>query len=185
MAQAGDVIENPVTGEKVVFLQTGAETQGQLLRFDISVEPGGFVAAEHVHPSQAEHFFVREGELCLRRQGEEQRYRAGEEATIPPGTPHVWWNSGSSELHVTVELRPASRFDSFLTSLFALARDGRTNARGVPNVLQLAVMMQEYDDVIYPSRPPRALQKVLFAVLAPIGRGLGYQADHPYPEGKT
>ncbi len=179
MMQERDVIANPVTGEKVVFLQTGGDTGGELLQFDMFVEPGGAVAAEHVHPSQTEQFIVKKGELCLQNGGNEEMYNAGDETTIPPGTSHVWWNSGSSELHVRVELRPASRFDAFLRSLFALAQDDKTDAQGLPNTLQLAVMMQEYADVIYPSSPPRSLQKILFAVLAPIGRALGYEAHYP------
>ena len=146
------------------------------------VKAGGFAAAEHIHPGQTEHFLVKEGELCLSKNGEKQQYVQGEEATIPPGTPHVWWNSGDGELHVRVDFRPAGRFRDFLTSLFALAQDDQTDEKGMPGLLQLAVMMQEYDDVIYPSSPPRPLQKVLFAILAPIGRWLGRRADHPYPE---
>lgn len=180
--QVWDTIENPVTGEKLVFRQTGDETQGELLEFDIFAEPGASPAAEHIHPAQTEHFTVQKGELSLRRLGEEQLYRKGEEATIPPGTPHTWWNSGDTELHVRVELRPAGRFRSFITSFFALARDDKTDEEGMPNLLQTAVMVEEYDDSIYPSSPPRPLQKILFAILAPIGRLLGYQADHPYPE---
>ncbi|MDX1689306.1 MAG: cupin domain-containing protein, partial [Candidatus Promineifilaceae bacterium] len=144
---AEDVIKNPVTGEKAVFRQTGEETDGQLLRFDMFAEPGGFVAAEHIHPAQTEHFVVKEGELRLRKHEEERTYQAGEEATIPPGTPHVWWNDGESELHATVEIRPADRFDAFLTSFFALAQEGKTDEQGMPNLLQLAVMMEEFDDV--------------------------------------
>lgn len=184
MPKAGDVIENPVTGEKMVFRQTSAETQGQLLQFDMFVEPGGFPTTEHIHPSQDEHFRVNAGELRLRSQDQEQLYHAGEETTIPAGTPHIWWNSGDSELHATVELRPAGRFASFITSLFALAQDGKTNKEGMPNLLQTAVLMQEYGDAIYPSSPPRPVQKILFAILAPVGRALGYRPDHPYPKTK-
>lgn len=127
MPEVGDVIENPVTGEKIVFRQTGAETQGELLPFDMYVEPGGFPTTEHVHPSQTEHFHVKAGQLCLQREGEQEVYREGEEASIPPGTPHMWWNTGSRELRATVKLRPAGRFASFITSLFALAQDDKTN----------------------------------------------------------
>ena len=182
MVSAGDVIENPVTGEKLVLRQTGAETEGRLLKFDMVVEPGGFPTTEHVHRSQAEHFRVKQGELRLQREGEERVYRAGEEATIPAGTPHMWWNSGDSELQAVVELRPAGRFASFITSLFALAQAGKTGDEGMPNLLQLAVMMDEYEDTIYPASPPRPVQKMVFAILAPIGRWLGYRADYPYSE---
>ncbi|MDX1614939.1 MAG: cupin domain-containing protein [Candidatus Promineifilaceae bacterium] len=177
----GTEIENPITGERIVFRQTPEETDGRLLKFDIMVEPGGFPTTEHVHPAQSEHFEVNSGRLRLQQAGEETVYEAGEEATIPPGTPHMWWNSSQRQLEATVELRPAGRFASFITSLFALAQAGRTDDQGMPNLLQLAVLMGEYGDSIYPSSPPRPIQKALFAVLAPIGRALGYRADYDYP----
>ncbi|HLT47479.1 MAG TPA: cupin domain-containing protein [Rubricoccaceae bacterium] len=181
MAAPGDVIENPVTGERVVFLQTGEQTGGALLQAELFVRPGGFVAAEHVHPLQEERFAVRAGTLMLRVAGRERRLVAGEAATIPPGTPHVWWNDGAEELHVLVELRPAGRFDRFLETFFALAHAGKTDRRGLPNLLQMAVSLRTYGDTIYPASPPRAVQRVLVALLAPVGRLLGYEADCPYP----
>lgn len=179
------MLDNPITGERVIFLQTGNETEGQLLQIDISVRPGGFVAAEHVHPLQEERFLIKAGQITLRIDGNEQHCTAGDEVTIPAGTAHVWWNSGNEELRVVVELRPAGRFDHFITSFFALAHAGKTNARGLPrNPLQFAVMFRAYSDVIYGARPPLAVQKVVFAVLDPVGRFLGYQADVPYPGSK-
>lgn len=182
MAIAGDVIVNPVTGEKIVFLQTAAEAAGERLEADLFVKPGGFVAAEHVHPHQEERFTVHVGTIRLRIGGEERIYGSGEGATVPAGTPHVWWNAGEDELSVRVELRPAGRFEEFVTSFFALAQAGETNAKGMPNLLQLAVIAREYRDVIYPTQPPQIVQKVLFGILAPVGRLLGYTADVPYVE---
>ncbi len=49
MAKAGDIIENPATGERITFLNTTQETNGELLRFEY-VLPPGFTIAEHVHP---------------------------------------------------------------------------------------------------------------------------------------
>ena len=50
MARAGDVIEHPVTGERITFLQTAESTNGELLRLELAVGPRGFVAAPHIHP---------------------------------------------------------------------------------------------------------------------------------------
>ena len=66
------VIENPATGEKITFIRTGKDTDGQLLMFDICVSPEGFVTAEHIHPNQTEHFVVHEGTLCLKNKGKEK-----------------------------------------------------------------------------------------------------------------
>lgn len=183
MEEIKEVIENPVTGETILFYQTSSDTPGEPLKFEMHVEPGGFVAAEHVHPSQTEHFSVQKGELRLRRDDQENTYHSGEEATIEPGTPHVWWNDGDRELKVTVEFRPGDQFADFLRSLFGLAKDSKVDDKGMPNILRLAVMMEEFNDVIYPSRPPRAVQKIVFGILGPIGRMLGYKPRYPYPSG--
>ena len=50
MIRAGDSIVNPVTGERLVFELTSHDTDGELTRFETFVEPGGAVAAAHVHP---------------------------------------------------------------------------------------------------------------------------------------
>jgi quercetin dioxygenase-like cupin family protein len=184
MIRVGDAIDNPVTGETMTFLLTGRETNGELLRIAMRVRPDGFVASEHLHPRQEERFWVADGEITLRIDGEERRYMAGEAITIPAGTPHVWWNSGPSELRVLVEFRPAGRFAEFITTFFAFARAGRTNRRGIPtSPFQLAATFAEYADVIRGTRPPWVIQRLLFAVLNPIGRVLGYRPDVAYGAG--
>ena len=182
MVRAGDVIENPVTGETMRFVLTGAETAGELLRIDMGVRPGGFVAAEHVHPHQEERFQIASGHITLRVDGAERVYGPGEQITIPPGTPHVWWNSGDDELSVFLDFRPAGRFTEFITTFFAMALSGKTNSRGLPkDLLQMGVTLAEYRDVIRGTTPPWAVQQVLFAVIAPLGRLLGYRPDVSYP----
>lgn len=163
------------------FLLTGRDTNGELLRIDMRVRPGGFASGEHIHPHQEEQFAIERGEITLRLRGQEHRYRAGERVTIPPGTPHVWWNSGTDELHVLIEFRPAGRFAEFITTYFALARLGRVNDRGVPtNLLQLVATFAEYQDVLTGTSPPLALQRILFATLGPLARVLGYSPDVAY-----
>ena len=44
---------------------------------------------------------------------------------------------------------------------------------------------QIYRDVLVATRPPQAIQRLLFAVLGPLGRWLGYRADEPYPLTRT
>jgi hypothetical protein len=49
------VIENPMTGERIVFHETSWETDGEAVVFETFVQPDGFLAA-HVHPKQEERF---------------------------------------------------------------------------------------------------------------------------------
>ena len=39
MARAGDVLENPATGERLVFLRTAAETGGEVLEYELEFVP--------------------------------------------------------------------------------------------------------------------------------------------------
>lgn len=50
MIQAGDVIENPVTGKRLVFRTTSRETNGEAVVLETFVKADGFVPAAHVHP---------------------------------------------------------------------------------------------------------------------------------------
>jgi quercetin dioxygenase-like cupin family protein len=176
MAKSGDVLEHPVTRERLVWRKVAANTAGELLEADLYVAPGGFVAAEHVHPKQEERFEVLAGVLRLRFDGQEKILRTGEVAVIPSGRPHVWWNGGQENLHVLVELRPALRTEMFFETYFGLARDGKTNRKGLPNPLRLAVLMDAYQDELRLAKPPVAIQKALFGPLAMLGRLLGYRA---------
>ncbi len=52
MSKAGDVIENPVTGERAVIRIGTEESGGEFLLVDLFVSPGGAVIGEHVHPAR-------------------------------------------------------------------------------------------------------------------------------------
>ncbi len=182
MIAPGDVLEHPVTGETIIFRQTGATTGGKLIEADFYMRPGAFVAAEHIHPHQEERFEVIAGTLRGRVAGKELAGVRGETVVVPAGTPHLWWNSGDEELHVRVAVRPALTLENWFETYFGLAQDGKVSPKtGLPNLFQLAVMMRAYQDVLILARPPRPVQTLLFGSLAAVGRVLGYKADYPYP----
>jgi quercetin dioxygenase-like cupin family protein len=185
MVTAGDVLEHPVTRERVVFRQTARDNGGALAQADFYLQPGGFVAVEHIHPRQEERFEVLSGMLRGRAAGKDVAAGPGEHLVVPAGTPHVWWNAGDDELHVLVELRPALSAEAFFEAFFGLAQDGKVNPKtGLPNPLQMAVIMRAHRDLIVLARPPRPVQTLLFGILAAIGRLLGYQAEYPYPRAR-
>jgi quercetin dioxygenase-like cupin family protein len=173
--RCGDVIENAVTGERaIVLVGTEESRDGRIVAF-LGVRPGGAVVGEHRHPSISERFRVVSGRLCVRLDGEQSVLGPGDEVTVRPGAVHDWWNAGDEEAQVVVEVDPGRRFEIMLSTLFGLANDGLTNHRGMPHLLQAAVIANEFSDVIEFVRPPRAVQRVVFGALAPIGRALGYR----------
>ncbi|MCI0359377.1 MAG: cupin domain-containing protein [Planctomycetaceae bacterium] len=179
MSKSGDVNENPVTGERGLVRIGTEETAGELLVVDLYIRPGGAVMGEHIHPAIEERFTVLRGQVGFRLSGRESIAEAGEKLIVPAGMPHDWWNAGPEEALVRVEIWPAARFEAMVLNAFALARDGKVNRKGMPNLLQLAVFAQEFDDVVQFTSPPRVVQWVLFGLLAPIARLLGYRGSNP------
>jgi mannose-6-phosphate isomerase-like protein (cupin superfamily) len=179
LSKAGDAIQNPVTGERVVVRVGTEDSGGELLVADVYVRPGGAVAGEHVHPAIEEYFTVVRGRVGFRLDGRETIAELSQCLQVPAGMAHDWWNVGEEEALVTVEIRPGGRFEEMIVNLFGFAQDGKTNSKGMPNLLQAALFAREFEDVLYFTKPPRAVQKVLFAVLAPIARLLGYRGSYP------
>jgi quercetin dioxygenase-like cupin family protein len=180
MSRLGDLYENHVTGERAVVLRGDEDGDGSAAIVHLTVRPGGAVAGEHVHPRVAERFVVLGGELGTRIDGVERRLAAGEEASVPAGVAHDWWNAGHGDASVVVELTPADpRFEMMIATLFGLANAGRTNAKGMPAPPQLALIGREFADVIVFTRPPRIVQKLVFAVLGAVGRRRGLKGIYP------
>jgi quercetin dioxygenase-like cupin family protein len=177
----GDRLENPVTGEVLIFHETAAQTGGELVRVETIVEPDGFVAAAHVHPAQTERFEVLEGTVAFRIGGETLIAGPGDVAVVSPGTPHRFWNAGTGEARFLCEVRPALRFESLIETMFTLAAEGRTGRQGLPGPLQLAVVARDHFDTVRLPFPPVPLQRAALAVGAPLGRLLGYQATIARP----
>jgi quercetin dioxygenase-like cupin family protein len=178
MIQAGDAIENPVTGERLVFRKTSQETKGEAVVFEAFVKPTGFVAAAHVHPYQEERFQVLKGTVGFRVGRKKLIAGAGQRLTVPPGTPHKFWNAGEDEAHFVCEVRPALQFEQMIETMYGLAADGKTNRKGMPNPLRLAVIAHAHlDDVRLPF-PPAWMQRMGLAMGAPLGRLLGYEATY-------
>jgi quercetin dioxygenase-like cupin family protein len=178
MLKAGEVYENPVTGERAVIRIGTDSTNGERLVVDTSVRPGGAVMGEHIHPRMEERFTVLRGKVGFRLSGRVAIAEPGAELTAPPGTPHDWWNAGPEEALVRFEMRPAARFEAMIRNAFGLAQDGKVNKRGMPNLLQTAVFAREFADVMEFTRPPRIVQRVLFGLLAPVARLLGYRGSY-------
>ena len=160
MIRSGDTIHNPVTGERITFHQTSADTNGEAVVIECTVQPHGFVAAAHVHPSQTERFNVIEGTLGLKVGKEKRTLGRGEVAVVEPGTPHKFWNAGEDERRAScARCGRRSQFESLLETMFTLAADGKTNRKGMPNPLRLAVIARAHFDTVRLPKPPAWMQR--------------------------
>jgi quercetin dioxygenase-like cupin family protein len=180
VARRGETIENPVTGERITWIETAQGTGGELLAADLYLRPAAAVAAAHRHVRQEERFDVHSGTVGFEVAGEVRMASQGDEVTVPIGVAHRWWNAGQDEVRMRVELRPALDTETFFEGFFGLARDGKTNAKGIPGLLQIAVAFRDLGDSCPQLvKPPPGVQRVVFTVLAPIGRLVGRRAVYP------
>lgn len=178
MIRSGDTLHNPVTGETLRFVKSAADTDGEYVLLEVVVEPRGAVAAAHVHPYQTETFQILEGVVGFKAGGETIIAEAGETVRIDAGTPHKFWNAGEADARFRTEVRPALEFESLIETMFALANDGKTNRKGLPNPLRLAVIARAHFDVVRLPFPPAWVQKVGLAMGAPLGRMLGFRPTY-------
>jgi quercetin dioxygenase-like cupin family protein len=181
MGYRGQVLTNPVTGERFVFHATSDDTAGRLLEFDLVVEPHGRVPGGHVHPGQQESFEVLDGIVKFRKGLRTVVAKPGDSVVVEPGTYHRFANAADTTAVVRVRVEPAMRMEELFETVAALAIEGRTMRSGLPKPLDLALFMREFRDEVAAPVMPGLVQ----AVMAPLAslalyRGLGerYEGQH-------
>jgi mannose-6-phosphate isomerase-like protein (cupin superfamily) len=176
--KAGETLTNPVTKERMTFLKTAAETNGEYVLIELSAAPEAVVAAAHVHPAQTETFEVISGRLGAKVGRKNVLAGAGDVLVVDPGTAHKWWNAGDDELVFRTEVRPALGFEQLIETMFSLAADGKTNKKGMPNPIRLAVIANNHFGDVQLPVVPRWMQRAALALGAPAGRLFGYQPNY-------
>jgi quercetin dioxygenase-like cupin family protein len=171
MAHAGEEIHNPVTGQRLVFLATSRDTEGELFRAEGVFPPGGFAGVEHIHPHQDEHFEVLAGSATFEVDGQRHVLGAGQTIDVPAGTRHTFANGGEDEMRVIFEFRPGlDSTDRFYELYFGFAQQGRVDTKAMPGLLDVATVWAQTSEHAVLARPPAWVQHVLFRALGPIAR---------------
>jgi len=172
MAHAGQILNNPVSGETIEFVTTAADTDGELLAFDLTLTPDGRVPGTHVHPEQEERFEVFSGTMKFKLGLKTIIAGPGETVVVPAGSRHRFSNAGSEDAHVRVEVRPALRMEELLETTVALADEGRVMSSGMPKPLELALFVREYRREVRAPFPPPSVVRATTAPLAALARRL-------------
>jgi quercetin dioxygenase-like cupin family protein len=179
MVSPGDTLYNPLTGETFTFLKTAVSTQGERLQMDACIEPGkGLRIPPHFHPMQEQRMRITRGQMNLLLNGQERICEAGEAIIIPAGTPYNWSIAGDDELCFTIEYEPAGQWEHIFETLCALGHD-KVAGKSVSILVGAAVVLDAYPNHLYYAGVPIIIQRVYLAVLALIGRFIGYRVDAP------
>lgn len=187
--KAGDAWFNPVTGMRMIVLQTPAETGGQSMTVAYELRPhtGRDAAPAHRHRIYTERFDILAGRAAYVCGDEERAAGAGETVVIPLDTTHIHPWSISDEPLVVRQTTEAIRPDeATLTAAlegvrtgFYLAAEGKVDAQGRPKLLQAAVIFNALLPDNYLPAIPLPAQRVLFGALAGLGWLLGYRLTYP------
>jgi hypothetical protein len=163
-------IENPVTGDRITFIQSPMMGEGDMLIFRCRLAPHAKGSPAHVHEAVHETFLVEHGTMAVTLGGKARRtLTPGESIDLPPGTVHGFHNPSATEAWFVSTANPGIELEAFLRALYDLAACGRTDAEGNPkDVRDLAQILSKVD--LIAEGLPRSAQKIAIAVLTWLGR---------------
>ncbi|GAB3315391.1 hypothetical protein GCM10027299_04510 [Larkinella ripae] len=179
MAYTNKTITNTKTGQTIRFLRTADDTFGELLEMEATFAPQTAEPVAHFHPHQVEDFRIVSGKLAVRIDGQVKFFRAGDRFHIPKNTVHSMWNVNDQPTVVNWQVSPALETEYFLETTTGLANDGKTNASGVPSILQLSLLLGRFSSVFRLTKPGPAVQKLVVVLLGPVACLLGYKSMYP------
>lgn len=168
--EPGRVIDNPISGERIVIRESGAANGGRRLSFDLFLPPGGHVPARHVHPVQEERFTVVAGRMRFRLGRRTILAHPGQTVLVPAGTAHWFGNPGVEASHARVEVRPALRMEELFEATEVMGRAGRFPGTRLPRLTDLAVVLLEFQRELAVPKVPAFVVRALLAPLAWLAR---------------
>ena len=181
------LIEDPVLRQRMSFERTTGEHGEDVLLVEMWVDPGGGVTP-HIHPTMEERFKVLSGTPSFLGGRKWKTAAPGDTVVVPPGVRHAFRNRGDETAHVMCEARPPQSLQEFLEEAAALGRAGKITRRALPKspgvLLEAAVMAERHRDMVvllFPPMPPPFLQRLIFPLLARLGRRRGYGSGRAAP----
>jgi uncharacterized protein YndB with AHSA1/START domain/quercetin dioxygenase-like cupin family protein len=162
MANVGDVLEMPQLGCSVKLIRTAAETNGELVEFDVLGRPRGFLVQPHIHVGQVEHYEVLSGTFKLVENGNEHLLGPGQTMQTAAGVAHRQMpGDDGTDGHVRVQVRPAGSTQAFLERIADMCAAGEFNRFGFPRPVAGARLVTDFGDEGHAAKPPLPVQKAL------------------------
>ncbi len=154
------------------------KTHGKLLEMEATYNARSKEPDAHYHPSQVEDFTILSGQLSVRIDGHLKILKKDDTLHIAANKVHSMWNATDSKTVVNWKVMPAMNTENLLETMTGLAIDDKTNDKGMPNILQVALIANRYSPVFRLSKSPYLVQKIVFIILTPFAYLLGYRSTY-------
>jgi mannose-6-phosphate isomerase-like protein (cupin superfamily) len=170
-------------GEQLTFTGMTHGSGGARLQGEGVARPGSGPPM-HVHYFQDEALRVVTGRLGYQVLGREPQYAGpGQLVVWPAGTPHRWWNAGTSELQTKGYCEPPDNVEFFLGTLFAASKEG---GGGRPALFDVAFLLTRYRAEYAMLDMPIVVRQIVMPVVYVVGRLLGkYDKYRDAPPART
>jgi quercetin dioxygenase-like cupin family protein len=186
---AGTWIENPIMGQRSLLVKLPTETEGRYFEMEYVCKPftGKNAIPLHYHPTYIERFEIISGDARYFLGKEYGVAKVGDSLVFPPAVQHIHpWSDSADELRVRMvsEANPPdikglnANLNTGIT-LFGLARDGKVDKNGFPNLLQQAVSGRSILPGACPAGMSVGIARIFLGFLAALGRIAGYRVSYP------
>jgi quercetin dioxygenase-like cupin family protein len=171
-------------GEKLTFTGVTSGPDGDCAEVDGTAQPGAGPPM-HVHYLQEEAARVISGRVGYQVLGREPRFaEAGETVVWPAGTPHKWWNAGTTELRMIGWCRPPGNVEFYLSAMFASIKANG----GRPGLFDAAFLTTRYRSEFAMLEMPAFARHIVAPIVYAVGKLLGKYEKYkdapdplPYP----
>lgn len=171
------IIANPVTKEYGAAVLVKNKHGKEVLQGLGIIPPASVGPPPHIHPSYDETFTVLEGSFDFLLNGKTLRIGEGETIVVKKGTAHTFKPAATDSVcSFLLEADPPGKLNEVIRTIWGLALDGKTNAKGQPKDFWqgIAIGHELADDTLFVSPPP-FVQKLLFKWFGKTATKRGYK----------
>lgn len=155
------------TGEKIKFLKTGPDTNGEYVETITTLPASGAGPRMHRHVVQTEYFEAIEGELGLECGGKKIVLRPGESFTVPENTLHKCYSVDGTDVKFKTIFKPALSIEYLLTEMFD---SSNRNKEAEPNTFDAVYIINQTRNEYFLGDFPELFQRTVFPIIILFGK---------------
>jgi quercetin dioxygenase-like cupin family protein len=174
VAETGDQL-GMADGTTFLLARSAADTGGERVEFEITLQPGALSPPPHFHPDQTEQWHVLAGTLSIYLDGNWRELREGESVTMPPGQVHTLRNRSDGVVRVRDVHLPAGGFQEYIETLYRLGRSGKIKSPRHPSALIYLTMVLREERRRRGQVTASPVLRAAESMLAAIGRLLRFR----------